>query len=146
MTTASIYDHRSIDTRHWLLVVLTKSKMLDTFMVEIVLMRWKNRDAWAASTHGSTKSCQRSNQILLTSMFFCIFVFFTFDTFATKKNRFSFSRYSFIDLAQIVCKVPEVRIEQLYSSSSDEEFDGYISEPSNLVCEPKFLFELNLNI
>lgn len=43
-------------------------------------------------------------------------------------------RYSFIDLAQIVCKVKaEARIEQISSSSSDEEFDGYISEPSNLV-------------
>lgn len=42
-------------------------------------------------------------------------------------------RYSFIDLAQIVCKLPETRFEKSYSSSSDEEYDGYNSEPSMLV-------------
>lgn len=47
---------------------------------------------------------------------------------------FHFQRYSFIDLAQIVCKVPErLLVEQLSTSSSDEEYEGYISEPSNLV-------------
>lgn len=29
--------------------------------------------------------------------------------------------------------MPITRIEHLYSSSSDEDFDGYISEPSTLV-------------
>lgn len=43
------------------------------------------------------------------------------------------SRYSFIDLAQIVCKLPETRNEKSYSSSSDEEYDGYISEPNMMV-------------
>ncbi|XP_031629019.1 neuropathy target esterase sws isoform X1 [Contarinia nasturtii] len=53
-----------------------------------------------------------------------------------KKLPNSLNEYSFIDLAQIVCKVPErVRVEQISTSSSDEEFDGYISEPSNLVLE-----------
>lgn len=45
----------------------------------------------------------------------------------------AFCRYTFIDLAQIVCRLPETRAEKNYSSSSDEEFDGYISEPSTLV-------------
>lgn len=43
-------------------------------------------------------------------------------------------RYTFIDLAQIVCKLPETRHEKMESSSSsDEEYDGYISEPTTLV-------------
>lgn len=42
-------------------------------------------------------------------------------------------RYSFIDLAQIVCKLPETRNEKSYSSSSDEDYEGYISEPSMIV-------------
>lgn len=44
-----------------------------------------------------------------------------------------FSRYSFIDLAQIICKVPELKVENSDESSSDDDYDGYISEPSNLV-------------
>lgn len=48
--------------------------------------------------------------------------------FLFKKNR-----HTFIDLAQIVCKQPEMRFEKRYSSSSDEDFDGYISEPTTLV-------------
>lgn len=49
-------------------------------------------------------------------------------------------RYSFIDLAQIVCKLPETRIEHAYVSSSDEDYDGYISEPSNLVIYSQMSF------
>lgn len=50
-----------------------------------------------------------------------------------KKQPNTLNEYSFIDLAQIVCKVPETRVEVVSSSSSDEEFDGYISEPTNFV-------------
>lgn len=39
------------------------------------------------------------------------------------------NEYTFTDLAQIVCKVPETYPEKLYSDSDDEDFDGYISEP-----------------
>lgn len=47
---------------------------------------------------------------------------------------FRLFRYTFIDLAQIVCKLPETRHEKMdSSSSSDEEYDGYISEPTTLV-------------
>lgn len=47
-----------------------------------------------------------------------------------KDNHSSLSEYTFIDLAQIVCKLPETCVEgSLFSE--DEEFDGYISEPSN---------------
>lgn len=43
-------------------------------------------------------------------------------------------RYTFIDLAQIVCKVPEMSVDRNYRElSSDEEYDGYISEPTTLV-------------
>lgn len=52
---------------------------------------------------------------------------------------FIVSRYSFIDLAQIVCKLPETRFENAYSSSSDEDFDGYISEP-NMMVSINFLY------
>lgn len=59
---------------------------------------------------------------------------------------FCFQRYSFIDLAQIVCKVPErLLVEQISSSSSDEEYEGYISEPSNLV-RTKFIRQKFLGI
>lgn len=49
----------------------------------------------------------------------------------------SLSEYSFIDLAQIVCKLPETNIthvedENAYIYSEDEDYDGYISEPSSL--------------
>ncbi len=48
-------------------------------------------------------------------------------------------RYTFIDLAQIVCKLPETRHEKMESSSSsDEEYDGYISEPTTLVSDFTF--------
>ncbi|XP_037936421.1 neuropathy target esterase sws isoform X1 [Teleopsis dalmanni] len=46
----------------------------------------------------------------------------------------SLSEYSFIDLAQIVCKLPETYVDRShqnpYMFSEDEDFDGYISEPS----------------
>lgn len=49
------------------------------------------------------------------------------------------NEYSFIDLAQIVCKLPATQTvvdqDKCYLTSSDEEFDGYISEPSMLVCD-----------
>lgn len=45
---------------------------------------------------------------------------------------FHFGRYSFIDLAQIICKVPELKVENSDESSSESEYEGYISEPSNL--------------
>lgn len=50
-----------------------------------------------------------------------------------KKNSHSLSEYTFIDLAQIVCKLPEpTYVDKNYLSlySEDEDFDGYISEPS----------------
>ncbi|XP_037047391.1 neuropathy target esterase sws isoform X4 [Bradysia coprophila] len=50
-----------------------------------------------------------------------------------KKHSHSLNEYTFIDLAQIVCKLPETRHEKIDpSSSSDEEYDGYISEPTTL--------------
>lgn len=52
----------------------------------------------------------------------------------------SLNEYSFVDLAQIVCKLPATHAadddgtsDKLYMTSSDEEFDGYISEPTTLV-------------
>ncbi|XP_036341421.1 neuropathy target esterase sws-like isoform X2 [Rhagoletis pomonella] len=52
-----------------------------------------------------------------------------------KENPGTLSDYTFIDLAHIVCKLPETYIsnEQLhqgYLFSEDEDYDGYISEPS----------------
>lgn len=46
-----------------------------------------------------------------------------------KKECHSLNEYTFIDLAQIVCKLPETYADK-YTYSDDEEFDGYISEPS----------------
>lgn len=53
-----------------------------------------------------------------------------------KDNHASLSEYTFIDLAQIVCKLPETYLEHqqqhhTYFYSEDEDYDGYISEPSN---------------
>ncbi|XP_058128164.1 neuropathy target esterase sws isoform X2 [Anopheles coustani] len=49
-----------------------------------------------------------------------------------KKTNHSLSEYSFVDLAQIVCKVPETYPERGYSSSEDDYYDGYASEPSGI--------------
>ncbi|KAM7350593.1 patatin like phospholipase domain containing sws isoform 2-T2 [Cochliomyia hominivorax] len=53
-----------------------------------------------------------------------------------KDNHASLSEYTFIDLAQIVCKLPETYVDHpqqhhTYFYSEDEDYDGYISEPSN---------------
>lgn len=48
-------------------------------------------------------------------------------------NHASLNEYTFIDLAQIVCKLPEtyaLNNQDLFSE--DEDFDGYISEPTTL--------------
>lgn len=50
-----------------------------------------------------------------------------------KKHAHTLNEYTFVDLAQIVCKLPDTRCDKSYSSSSDEEYDGYISEPTTLV-------------
>lgn len=54
-----------------------------------------------------------------------------------KDNHASLSEYTFIDLAQIVCKLPDLdhpfhsdHHHQNYFYSEDEDYDGYISEPS----------------
>lgn len=51
-----------------------------------------------------------------------------------KDNHASLSEYTFIDLAQIVCKLPETYVDRNlqanYFFSEDEDYDGYISEPS----------------
>ncbi|XP_073832762.1 patatin like phospholipase domain containing sws isoform X1 [Musca autumnalis] len=57
-----------------------------------------------------------------------------------KDNHASLSEYTFIDLAQIVCKIPDLDHPLLhtmmdqhhnhYFYSEDEDYDGYISEPS----------------
>jgi len=50
-----------------------------------------------------------------------------------KSHNFSLNEYSFIDLAQIVCKLPETQTDpstHSYLYSEDEDMDGYISEPS----------------
>ncbi|EAA06510.6 AGAP000467-PA [Anopheles gambiae str. PEST] len=49
-----------------------------------------------------------------------------------KKATHSLNEYSFVDLAQIVCKVPETYPERGYSSSEDDYYDGYASEPSSM--------------
>ncbi|KAL1400961.1 hypothetical protein pipiens_007005 [Culex pipiens pipiens] len=49
-----------------------------------------------------------------------------------QKVTHSLNEYSFIDLAQIVCKVPETYPERGYSSSEDDYYDGYASEPSTI--------------
>ncbi|XP_053677884.1 neuropathy target esterase sws [Anopheles nili] len=49
-----------------------------------------------------------------------------------KKATHSLNEYSFVDLAQIVCKVPETHPERGYSSSEDDYYDGYASEPSSM--------------
>jgi lysophospholipid hydrolase len=49
------------------------------------------------------------------------------------KTTHSFNEYTFIDLAQIVCKsLPETYPDRNYYSSDEEEYDGYASEPSTL--------------
>lgn len=63
VTTANIFDLRSIDIRRLHLAASMKSKMSATFMAEIVLMLWKSPDVWAVLTHGSAKNYQRNNQI-----------------------------------------------------------------------------------
>lgn len=40
-------------------------------------------------------------------------------------------RYTFVDLAQIVCKVPET-LPEVHSSTEDEDLGGYASEPSTI--------------
>ncbi|XP_004535027.1 neuropathy target esterase sws isoform X2 [Ceratitis capitata] len=52
-----------------------------------------------------------------------------------KENPGTLSDYTFIDLAHIVCKLPETytsneHLHQSYLFSEDEDYDGYISEPS----------------
>ncbi|XP_034123912.1 neuropathy target esterase sws isoform X4 [Drosophila guanche] len=50
-----------------------------------------------------------------------------------RSNHASLNEYTFIDLAQIVCRLPEtygVNAADLFSE--DEDFDGYISEPTTL--------------
>ncbi|XP_067640020.1 neuropathy target esterase sws isoform X2 [Eurosta solidaginis] len=52
-----------------------------------------------------------------------------------KENHATLSDYTFIDLAHIVCKLPETYVSseqwhQGYLFSEDEDYDGYISEPS----------------
>ncbi|XP_032594957.1 neuropathy target esterase sws isoform X2 [Drosophila grimshawi] len=51
-------------------------------------------------------------------------------------NHASLNEYTFIDLAQIVCKLPETYVRlgtpDLFSEDEDEDFDGYISEPTTL--------------
>lgn len=42
------------------------------------------------------------------------------------------NRYTFVDLAQIVCKLPVTFPERVELSSDDEYFEGYASEPSIL--------------
>ncbi|XP_062701691.1 neuropathy target esterase sws isoform X1 [Aedes albopictus] len=49
-----------------------------------------------------------------------------------QKVTHSLNEYTFIDLAQIVCKVPETYPERGYSSSEDDYYDGYASEPSTM--------------
>lgn len=41
-------------------------------------------------------------------------------------------RYTFVDLAQIVCKVPETYAEKEELTSDDDYFEGYASEPSTM--------------
>lgn len=57
------------------------------------------------------------------------------------------NEYTFVDLAQIVCKVPET-VPENPSSTEDEEFGGYVSEPSSTARVSGFLslslwYELN---
>lgn len=53
------------------------------------------------------------------------------------------SNYTFVDLAQIVCKVPEICQEKHVDlSSEDEYFIGYASEPSNLRSNAKIRQQL----
>ncbi|XP_030244299.1 neuropathy target esterase sws isoform X2 [Drosophila navojoa] len=48
-------------------------------------------------------------------------------------NHASLNEYTFIDLAQIVCKLPETyALNTVDIFSEDEDFDGYISEPTTL--------------
>lgn len=54
----------------------------------------------------------------------------------------SLSSYTFTDLAQIVCRIPETYPDHRYSSSDDEYFDGYISEPSTLHMKPKHMYRM----
>ncbi|GAB0091307.1 PNPLA domain-containing protein [Sergentomyia squamirostris] len=50
-----------------------------------------------------------------------------------KATPHSINEYTFTDLAQIVCRVPETYTENQYSTTDEDVyFDGYISEPSSL--------------
>jgi hypothetical protein len=44
----------------------------------------------------------------------------------------NFFRYTFVDLAQIVCKIPKTYDEKEELSSDDDYFEGYASEPSTM--------------
>ena len=61
----------------------------------------------------------------------------------TTKRAHSLNQYTFVDLAQIVCKLPETYLP-VDLSSDDDFFDGYASEPSTLhtVCLVEIYFLL----
>lgn len=69
-----------------------------------------------------------------------------------KDNHASLSEYTFIDLAQIVCKLPETYVDHpqqhhTYFYSEDEDYDGYISEPSNYNRVCRLIYKhFNLNL
>lgn len=105
-----------------------KSKKWDTFTVVIASIRWQNPVDWDVSINGSAKSYQKSIRIHWMSKCCARHVKLKLKTHCLS------TRYTFIDLAQIVCKLPETRHQKMESSSSsDEEYDGYISEPTTLV-------------
>lgn len=70
------------------------------------------------------------------SIFVCLLKMSRFDLLCPS------SSYTFTDLAQIVCRIPETYPDHRYSSSDDEYFDGYISEPSTLHMKPKNMFRM----
>lgn len=115
-------------------------------MAAIALIWWQNRVDWAVSISGSVKSYQKSIHIHWMSK--CLTInqsLWATDYLQSKQKNLLVTRYTFIDLAQIVCKLPETRHEKLEpSSSSDEEYDGYISEPTTLVSKPFFCYSVNL--
>lgn len=62
----------------------------------------------------------------------------------SEKSSPELSQYTFVDLAQIVCKVPVVTCQDRHSDdlSSEDEYIGYASEPTSLRTNSKPIRQL----
>lgn len=63
VNTANTFGHQSTNTKRWHSAVSMKSKMLATYTVAIVSIRWTKLVVWHDSTNGRAKNCQRNIRI-----------------------------------------------------------------------------------